>query len=78
MVETSHVTTAELEAGLDEVRRSPKDGGPLELIVRRPQTGDRHLLEEGELDLMEGLMGVVAQAAANKHAGPHHGARFAR
>ena len=31
-----HLTMNELEAGLDEIRRSPKDGGVLEMIVRRP------------------------------------------
>ncbi|HEX8888945.1 MAG TPA: hypothetical protein VF779_07195 [Pyrinomonadaceae bacterium] len=52
-----HLTIEELEAGLDEIRRSPKDGGRLELIVRRPRVGEREVLEEGELDLSEGLVG---------------------
>jgi hypothetical protein len=56
-VDVKHLTTAELEAGLEEVRRSPKDGGPLELIVRRPREGEREVLAEGVLDLAEGLVG---------------------
>src|SRR4030095_15187752 len=52
-----HLTTAELEAGLDEIRRAPKDAGILQLIVRRPQINERELLNEGELDLAEGLVG---------------------
>src|ERR1044072_8875340 len=52
-----HLTAAELEAGLDEIRRSPKDEGPLELIVRRPRVDEREVLEEGELDPSEGLVG---------------------
>lgn len=52
-----HPTTQELEAGLDHVRQSPQDSGRLELIVRRPQQGERDLLEEGMLDLTEGLVG---------------------
>ena len=52
-----HSTTEELEAGLDEIRRSPKDEGVLELIVRRPGVNDRQVLTEGELDLDEGLVG---------------------
>lgn len=48
---------AELEAGLDEIRQSPKDEGVLELIVRRPATDEREVLEEGELHLAEGLLG---------------------
>jgi hypothetical protein len=57
MSEAKHLTTEELEAGLDEIRRSPKDEGVLQLIVRRPQTEERELLEEGQIDLVEGLVG---------------------
>lgn len=52
-----HLTAEELEAGLDEIRRSPKDEGVLELIVRRPRVDEREVLEEGELNLTEGLVG---------------------
>lgn len=52
-----HLTTEELEAGLDEIRRAPKDQGVLELIVRRPGVNDREVLAEGELHLDEGLLG---------------------
>jgi hypothetical protein len=51
------LTTAEIEAGLAEIMRSPKDHGTLQLIVRRPQTGEREILEEGELDIVDGLVG---------------------
>jgi hypothetical protein len=52
-----HPTMAELEAGLGEILRSPKDAGPLELIVRRPRRGEREVLAEGELHTSEGLVG---------------------
>src|SRR5688572_24471765 len=52
-----HLTMAELEAGLSEIARSPKDSGRLELIVRRPAVGEREVSEEGELDAVEGLVG---------------------
>ncbi len=52
-----HLTTAELEAGLEAIRQSPKDAGILRLIVRRPQEDEREVLPTGELDLMEGLIG---------------------
>lgn len=52
-----HLTKEELEAGLEEIRRSPKDGGTLELIVRRPAEDGREELEEGELSLELGLIG---------------------
>ena len=47
----------ELEAGLDEIRRSPSDVGYLHLIVRRPNIGEREVLEAGELDCAAGLLG---------------------
>ena len=52
-----HLTMAELEAGLDDIRSAPKDEGVLELIVRRPRTGVREVLDAGELDVREGLVG---------------------
>src|SRR5438093_8370539 len=57
MTEINHLTMAALEAGLDSVRQSPKDEGIVELIVRRPQMGERHVVETGELDSREGLVG---------------------
>ena len=48
---------AELEAGLEHIRRSPQDRGVLEAIVRRPATGVREVLEQGELDIASGLVG---------------------
>jgi hypothetical protein len=57
IADVRHLTTPELEAGLDRIREAPRDSGVLELIVRRPSTGKRELLEEGELDMAEGLVG---------------------
>jgi len=53
----THLTMSELEAGLGEIARSPRDNGVLEMIVRRPQVGEREILEEGQLDLVDGLVG---------------------
>lgn len=52
-----HPTTVELEAALDEIRRSPTDVGRLEAIVRRPAPLEREVLDEGELSLDDGLVG---------------------
>jgi hypothetical protein len=57
MAEAKHLTMSELEAGLDTIRQSPKNEGVIKLIVRRPQVDAREVLEEGELDLVEGLVG---------------------
>jgi hypothetical protein len=65
MVEAKHLTTAELEAGLDTVRQSPKDEGVIALIVRRPQVDAREVLEEGELDPVEGLVGDTWKVRAS-------------
>ncbi len=55
--EIKHLTMAKLEAGLDEIRRAPKDEGVLLLIVRRPEIEEREVVEEAELHLEEGLVG---------------------
>lgn len=52
-----HLTTEEIEAGLDDILLSPAGEGVLEMIVRRPRAGEREVLEEGVLDLVEGLVG---------------------
>jgi hypothetical protein len=57
MVTLTHLTMDELEAGLNHIRQSPTDEGRLELVVRRPQIDARELLEEGQLDLHDGLVG---------------------
>ena len=57
MQKVRHLSRQELEAGLDEVRRSPLDNGVVKLIVRRPTVDAREVLIEGRLDLVDGLVG---------------------
>ncbi|MBC8194197.1 MAG: MOSC domain-containing protein [Acidimicrobiia bacterium] len=67
-------TIEELEAGLDEVRLSPRDNGTLELIVRRPAEDEREVLEVGELSVDEGLVGDNWNQRPSKrtdNGGPH-------
>jgi MOSC domain-containing protein YiiM len=52
-----HLSYAELETGLPEIQRSPRERGSLAMIVRRPQSGRREVLEVGELDVEHGLVG---------------------
>jgi hypothetical protein len=52
-----HATTSELEAALDHVRSSPADAGSLEMIVRRPDVGERDIVESAELDPQVGVVG---------------------
>jgi hypothetical protein len=74
MGEVKYLTKDELEAGLDEIRRSPKDEGSLELIVRRPSVGAREILEFAELDLVEGLKGdtwKIRSSSRTEDGSPH-------
>jgi hypothetical protein len=57
MTTVRHLTTEEIEAGLDEIQQSPNDDGVLKLIVRRPRENEREVLETGELDVKKGLLG---------------------
>jgi len=52
-----HLSKTELEAGLPEIYAAPTRDGRLELIVRRPDVGDREELPEGALDVDLGLVG---------------------
>lgn len=51
------LTLAELEAGLDHIRGSPRDSGTVEMIVRRPRSGEREVLQTARLDPADGLIG---------------------
>ena len=53
----THLNKEQLENGLDFIKKSPKDNGVLQLIVRRPKVNEREVLEQGELDLEVGLVG---------------------
>lgn len=67
-------TTKELEAGLDEVRASPRDGGRVELIVRRPAIDEREVVETAELSLGDGLVGDMWRrrpSPTSPDGGPH-------
>ena len=56
-VTLAHRTLAELEAFLPVLDAAPKDVGVLKLLVRRPQVDAREVLDRGELDLTQGLVG---------------------
>ena len=59
------VAPAELDARLAHVRQAPRDMGSLVLIVRRPDVDEREVVEEAELDLVEGLVGDSWHRRAN-------------
>ena len=69
-----HLTMEELRAGMEEIRRSPKSEGVLRLIVRRPSVDGREILEEGQLDTEEALVGDtwrLRQSVRTPDGSPH-------
>jgi hypothetical protein len=53
----THTSMSELLAHLDDVHQSPRDGGRVDMIVVRPISGERRVLEVGELSEKGGLHG---------------------
>jgi MOSC domain len=62
-----HLTAAELEAGLQQICAAPADVGTVALVVRRPEVGEREVLDEGELDGAWGVVGDNWNQRYNKH-----------
>lgn len=67
----THLTTGDLDAALDEIRRAPRDAGMIELIARRPREGERDILDEAQLDRTDGLVGDRWSAADSKRRPGH-------
>ncbi len=55
--EVKHLSAADLEAGLDEIRDSPKDQSVLDLIVSRAEEDAREVMELADLHVELGLVG---------------------
>jgi hypothetical protein len=69
-----HRPTEELEAGLDEIRRSPTGAGRVEMIVARPAVDERAVLDEAALDPVVGLVGDTwpqRPSSSSPDGGPH-------
>ena len=67
--EVKHLTMADLEAGLDEILKSPKDQGVLELIVSHPQEDAREVMSLADLDVAVGLVGDTWQDRPSARSG---------
>lgn len=57
MTAAKHLSTEELEQGLETILRSPSDDGELALIVRRPDVDEREAVSVARLDTERGLVG---------------------
>jgi hypothetical protein len=64
-----HLTLDELHAGLEHIRRAPRDEGALMLIVRRPAVDAREVLQQGELNADEGLSGDTWRVRGSSRSG---------
>ena len=62
-----HLSTADLEAGLENIRQSPKDEGIVKMIVRRPWEDEREPVNEAELSLTDGLIGDSWKRRGSRH-----------
>lgn len=67
MLQAEYLSMMELEAGLDYIRQAPKDHGTLKMIVCRPNVDERAVLQEGRLDLLEGLVGDTWKVRGSRH-----------
>ena len=63
----NNLNMAELQAGLDEIKRSPQDEGTVAMIVVRPQDDKRLVLETGQLSVTEGLVGDNWLTRGSRH-----------
>lgn len=63
----TYLSMTELKASMQYIHQSPKDNGVLKMIVRRPGTDEREMIERGELDLSEGLLGDNWKIRGSKH-----------
>lgn len=61
-----HLSTEQLEAGLDHVLASPTDDGVLEMVLRRPAVGEREVLDVAELTFAEGVAGDTWNQRASR------------
>lgn len=70
----AHLTTEQLDAGMEHVLAAPLDDGTLEMLVARPDVNEREVLESGELVVGEGLVGdnYVARGNSKTEDGKAH------
>ena len=65
----TNLATGDLHAGLEHIRRAPKDDGVVELIVRRPAENQRDVVDEARLDCTDGLIGDTWNVRISKRTG---------
>ncbi len=69
-----HLTAEQLQAGLAHILAAPSDQGVVEMVIRRPTTGEREILDEAELSTAEGVVGdnwSTRGSSLTADGGPH-------
>jgi hypothetical protein len=64
---TTTFTESEIAARLNEMDASPADNGTVEMIVSRPDIGERDVLQEGKFHVDRGLLGDNWFARGSRH-----------
>ena len=67
--EIKHLSTPDLEAGLDHIINSPKNQSVLDMIVSRPEEDAREVMELADLDVNVGLVGDTWQDRPSARSG---------
>ncbi len=67
--EIKHLSTPDLEAGLESIINSPKDQSVLDMIVSRPEEDAREVMELADLDVAVGLVGDTWQDRPSARSG---------
>ena len=62
-----HRDSKTLNDQMSQIMAAPKDGGVVDLIVARPESDERQILETAELDVDDGLIGDNWKARGNRH-----------
>lgn len=71
-----HRTTADLESFLDDILAAPKDSGPIEMIVRRPDENEREVVQSAQLTTDGGLAGDNWIRRVDDSGEPHYAAQL--
>ena len=67
--EIKHLSTPDLEAGLDHIINSPKNQSVLDMIVSRPEEDAREVMELADLNVNVGLVGDTWQDRPSARSG---------
>ena len=67
--EIKHLSTPDLEAGLEQIRNSPKNQSVLDMIVSRPEEDAREIMKLADLDVVVGLVGDTWQDRPSARSG---------